>query len=306
MSVFVLARIATPVVFVYVPLLFAWLAVACRGRGRLIWGALATVVVCVGVDAFFVEPRALEVTEVRVESENLAKPIRIGLFSDIQLDTFGAYEKQAFATLMAGKPDVILLAGDYIQADSEPERLAFRAQVNAYLREIHFGAPLGVFAVQGNMEVENDWPSLFEGLGVTTFERSNRVVRDAFSVAGLTLDDSFRQGQSFERTPGKLSIALGHAPDFALGQHGADLLVAGHTHGGQVRLPFVGPLLTFSGVPRAWAAGVTTLPYGGTLVVSRGVGVERREAPQLRFLCRPQLMFITVSPRRSSPAPNQQ
>jgi len=76
----------------------------------------------------------------------------------------------------------------------------------------------------------------------------------------------------------------------------ADLLLAGHTHGGQVQLPLIGPLMTLSIVPRAWASGHTALPWGGDLVVSRGVGMERREAPELRFLCRPQVVIVEVEP----------
>jgi predicted MPP superfamily phosphohydrolase len=90
---------------------------------------------------------------------------------------------------------------------------------------------------------------------------------------------------------------MGHRPDFALGEVDSDLLVAGHTHGGQVRLPFFGPVMTLSNVPRSWAAGVTKLPGNRTLVVSRGIGMERGGAPELRFLCRPELVVLTIVPR---------
>ena len=91
-------------------------------------------------------------------------------------------------------------------------------------------------------------------------------------------------------------VVFGHGPDFALGAVDADLLVAGHTHGGQVRLPIIGPLLTYSTIPRAWAAGVTALSGGRTLVVSRGVGMERAHAPRLRFRCKPEIVIIDVLP----------
>jgi predicted MPP superfamily phosphohydrolase len=92
-------------------------------------------------------------------------------------------------------------------------------------------------------------------------------------------------------------IVLGHAPDFALGNVQGDLFVAGHTHGGQVRLPIIGPIITFSRVPRHMAAGVTELAGGRTLVVSRGTGMERGYAPRMRFLCRPELVVIEIAPR---------
>ncbi len=81
-----------------------------------------------------------------------------------------------------------------------------------------------------------------------------------------------------------------------LGPVEADLLIAGHTHGGQVRLPLIGPLLNLSRVPRGWIAGATTLAPGRTLIVSRGIGMERANAPRLRFLCRPELVVIDLVP----------
>lgn len=110
------------------------------------------------------------------------------------------------------------------------------------------------------------------------------------------MEDSFTSSLSVAPAD-RFHIVLGHSPDFALGRVEADLLVAGHTHGGQVRLPGLGPLLTMSRVPRSWAAGVTSLQDGRTLVVSRGIGMERGAAPRLRFLCRPELVVIDVVPR---------
>jgi hypothetical protein len=95
---------------------------------------------------------------------------------------------------------------------------------------------------------------------------------------------------------GKYHVMLGHLPNFALRDGDADLLVAGHTHGGQVRVPFFGPIITHSLIPRSWAAGVTDLGNGRTLIVSRGIGMERGVAPRLRFLCRPQLIVVDLMP----------
>jgi predicted MPP superfamily phosphohydrolase len=91
-------------------------------------------------------------------------------------------------------------------------------------------------------------------------------------------------------------VVLGHSPNFALAPIDADLLIAGHTHGGQFCLPLIGPLMTNAEVPRRWASGATKLPGGATLVVSRGVGMERGAAPRLRFLCRPELAIIDLTP----------
>ena len=94
----------------------------------------------------------------------------------------------------------------------------------------------------------------------------------------------------------KFHIVLGHSPNFSLGDVDADLLIAGHTHGGQVQLPLLGPLLTLTVAPRTWASGVTPIAPGKMLVVSRGIGMERANAPRLRFLCRPEVVVIDIVP----------
>jgi predicted MPP superfamily phosphohydrolase len=73
-----------------------------------------------------------------------------------------------------------------------------------------------------------------------------------------------------------------------------DLVLAGQTHGGQVQVPLVGPLTTASGVPREVAAGGLHRLDGTRIYVSRGVGVERGQAPRLRLGAVPEVSLITL------------
>ena len=205
--------------------------------------------------------------------------------------------------LMDEKPDLILMAGDYLQADTQEDWQVLRDQMKEFLDNQGFRAPLGVYGVGGNTDFQR-WPEIFDGLDVVTFQETRSECGGHFYVTGLSIEDSFDPAMSVFRKgldskPDKpFHIVLGHAPDYALSDEvDADLLVAGHTHGGQVRLPWIGPLVTFSQVPRSWAAGMTKLDDEKWLVVSRGVGMERRDAPRLRFLCRPQLVVINVVPK---------
>ena len=94
----------------------------------------------------------------------------------------------------------------------------------------------------------------------------------------------------------RFTIILGHNPNFSLKRPKADLYLAGHTHGGQVQLPFIGPLITLSDVPKEQAHGRSDLPDGTTLIVSRGIGMERYDAPRLRFFCPPEIVVIDLIP----------
>jgi predicted MPP superfamily phosphohydrolase len=72
------------------------------------------------------------------------------------------------------------------------------------------------------------------------------------------------------------------------------LLVAGHTHGGQVQIPFFGPPITLSRVPRSVAAGGFHSLDGRAIYVSRGIGNERGWAPRVRFLAPPEVSLLTL------------
>ena len=81
-----------------------------------------------------------------------------------------------------------------------------------------------------------------------------------------------------------------------LPQSRIDLVVSGHTHGGQIVVPFFGPIMTLSHVPRSVAAGGLHQIDGNYIYVSRGVGCERMQAPRIRFLCPPEISLLTLKP----------
>jgi predicted MPP superfamily phosphohydrolase len=264
-----------------------------RRTGAALLG-MAALLLGIGFDAFVVEPHWLEVSRMEIRSDKVERPMKIVVIADIQTDNVGDYEADVLRRAMAEHPDLILLPGDYVQASGE-----LRAQqvmkLRALLHEVNFGAPLGVFAVQGNTDAPG-WGDIFRDLPVTTIPVTRQISTEFFDLTALSILDSGRGSPRVEATK-KFHITMGHRPDFALGEVDSDLLVAGHTHGGQVRLPFFGPVMTLSNVPRSWAAGVTKLPGNRTLVVSRGIGMERGGAPELRFLCRPELVVLTIVPR---------
>ncbi|MCA8959931.1 MAG: metallophosphoesterase [Planctomycetes bacterium] len=256
-------------------------------------------IIAVAIDAFVIEPRWLEVTEYRVETDALDAPLRIVVLSDIQTDRIGEYEETVLRAALAAEPDLILLPGDFVQMVDPDSYEGLSTQMRELFRRVGLRAPLGVFAVEGNVD-HPGWTMIFDGLGVTCFERSGEVELDRLRITGLSLSESHALHRSIRsEDDDRFHIVVGHYPDFALGDVEADLLVAGHTHGGQVQFPGFGPPITLSRVPRSWAAGgCFEVPGKGTLVVSRGIGVERGNAPRLRFLCRPELVVIDVVPRQ--------
>lgn len=296
---FGMAQLLAWATFLHAPLFLTGVGLLYRPlRPPLATGALA-LALCLGLiaaDAFMIEPHWLEVSHVEIASAKLSEPVRVVILADVQTDKPGSYEARVLEETMAQKPDLILFAGDYIHLGRRSRGYGVEmAALRDLIADAGVRAPLGVYAVAGNVDRPGQWTQIFAGLPVTTTEQTTRFDLGPLVLTGLGMQDAF--GTSlYLPTEERFHIVLGHSPNFSLAPVGGDLLVAGHTHGGQVQLPFIGPLLTLSVVPRDWASGVTEIGPDRTLIVSRGIGMERANAPRLRFLCRPELVVVDLIP----------
>ncbi len=235
----------------------------------------------------------------------LDSPLRIVLLADIQADRVTEYERRVFEKTLRLKPDLILLAGDYLQC---PDRKAYHRQVRLLQQmcnDLSFTAPLGVFAVPGHSESCNGH-DCFDGTDVRWLtNRSITLARPNLSICltGLSLDTGgtlleIPPHLLAELSPSCFNIFLSHQPDFVLdlpAGHAIDLCLVGHTHGGQICLPLVGALTTACRIPRSQAHGLHCI-NGTSTCISRGVGMERGWAPPLRFLCPPEIVVLDLVP----------
>jgi predicted MPP superfamily phosphohydrolase len=293
--------------------LFCVLAPLVIARGAERRGARGIALVALGlvaegcyVWARCVEPYRLEVTHHEIRSERLAglgEPLTIAVLSDLQTDALGSFEAEVFAAMDAERPDLVLVPGDLLQlpADDSPGSAAReRAELVALFDGLRHRPRLGFLMVDGDCELPG--AGLPEA-GVRLLEDEvARFEDEHLQVIGLTRRSSRRAFDERLAAAARgfdgLTLVLGHAPEFArtATEAGVPLLcVAGHTHGGQVQLPLIGPLITLSHMPRAIAAG-GLFPLGDSwLCVSRGIGMERGYAPRIRFLCRPELVVLRLS-----------
>lgn len=269
----------------------AWLLVACA------W---------IGVQASWIEPHWLVLEQATVElpaARTGTTPIRVGVLADIQTDHVGAHEHEAVDLLLAEKPDLILLPGDLFQADWRDHPGEWEKFRELLMR---LDAPAGAFVVVGDVDTPHELRRLTEGTPVQLLlDQAVRLdVGDRkVELLGLYSARLARQPhvalQQFEEEPGEdaVRIAFAHHPDVSLhlsGEGRIDLVVAGHTHGGQVVVPFFGPPMTLSRIPRHMAAGGLHELGGSPLYVSRGVGMERTQAPRIRLFCRPEVSLIEL------------
>jgi predicted MPP superfamily phosphohydrolase len=285
--------------FLHMPLFFTAAGILLfRERKWFAYGLLLLTLLILGVagEAFLIEPHKLEVTHTTLYSSKLDQAVTVALLADIQTDNPGPYEEQVLALTAAENPDLVLLAGDYLQIYDLENYLSAVLKFQNIFEKAHLDPPLGIFALRGDAE-RDDWTVIFQDLGVETFELTDSLDLGTLTLTGISLLDSENPEMSIQGSE-KYHITFGHNPNYSLGEIDADLLLAGHTHGGQFQLPVIGPLLTISLVPRDWASGLTEISPGQYLLVSRGIGMERGYAPRMRFLCRPELVVLEIKPVR--------
>ncbi len=314
-DLFAVFRLISAAVFFHGTLLAVGAAWIWRGSWRLgagLNGLLAITLLTTAYHIWLIEPTWLEVTRAEIASSKIERPLRIVVIADLQTEDFGEYEQGVLRLAFAEKPDVILWAGDYVQSPMPNEQYR---KINEFLKANPYAPPLGAYAVAGNVD-SPQWPTMFEGTDVVVVHQTEAFMLGGVRLTCLSLGDSYNglfdllardipvraaieaSAASASDQSGSTAyhIIVGHVPNFARGRNDGDLLLAGHTHGGQVRIPGIGPLIANCWVPRSWASGTTELGDGRRLIVSRGIGMERGEAPQIRFFCRPQLLVIELLP----------
>jgi hypothetical protein len=193
------------------------------------------------------------------------------------------------------EPDVVLLLGDYVHRGAR--YIAPGIAPFAKLR-----ARDGVYAVLGNhdhWDGQADTLRALRAAGVESLVNRSVVLRrrgDPLVVAGVGdwMEDEQRLDVALAgRAPGQPRIVMSHNPDYAESlppSERVDLLVSGHTHGGQVSLPGYGAPLLPSRYGRKYQQGLVEGPRS-KVYVTRGVSTI---APPVRLFCRPEVTAITL------------
>jgi hypothetical protein len=197
----------------------------------------------------------------------------------------------------AAAPDVILLPGDFIaDRDYQPTRApTAEDEIAAVLGRLR--APLGVYAVLGNHDWWHHGPrfaAALERRGIRVLENDARAIDAGLWVAGIG-DHSTghsRPAQALDKVPPRAHLlVMMHDPASFLDLPPVPgLVVAAHTHGGQVFLPGIGAPIVPGAAPRAWAYGWIT-HQGRQMYVTSGLGVS---ILPVRFNMRPEWVLFTL------------
>jgi uncharacterized protein len=263
------------------------------------------------------EADSLSLETLQVPIRGLERPLRLAQLSDIHWDDGPTVRwsliEEAIEQIRIAQVDLVMLTGDYVNFDPSPI-----SELAPYLGKIP--SRLGIYAVLGNHD--NSTP------------HSNRTIKAAFNKANITVLENtwtdvggialagtgdfwtgpYEPGRIFtDLGKRKPTVLLSHNPDsfWQFGEQRVDLQLSGHTHGGQVRLPLVGPLLAWRtrighylpelsrSIPRGQAitrSGSWEGKYhqgDNHLYVSRGLGRFRR----LSIGCPPEVTIIDLVPK---------
>lgn len=244
----------------------------------------------------------------------LRSPLRVAFLTDLHYGLY-IFERQIRAwvdTANAARPDLVLLGGDFLDVRSDVDPAPLLTEL-ARLR-----APLGVYAVWGNhdygsfgaydrgvlgqgipgwAERREQVAAAFAAAGITVLRNVGRAVRDDLWVGGV--DDLWRGEPDAAAAlagagEGQASVLLSHNPDLLPDlPRRVGLVLSGHTHGGQIRLPVVGAPVVPSRYGQRYAMGWVQGAHGTPGYVSRGLGVS---GLPLRNLCSPEVTLLSLRP----------
>jgi predicted MPP superfamily phosphohydrolase len=287
-------------------------------RQFLMAGGTSALAMAGAGDAFAIEPAfRLTLAQWRVPHRHwpqAAPPLKVGIITDlhaVELYMPVSRIEAIVARMNALKPDIIVLLGDYVASlvrlTLKPVPVPEIARVLGGLR-----APLGVYAVHGN----HDWWSdavpvinaTFPKAGIQVLQnQAHRLSHNGvrFWVAGLgdqlAYDRRPARRRGVDDLPGTLAqidddspiLLLAHEPDiFVRAPDRVTVTFSGHTHGGQVYLPFIGRPVIPSAYGQRFAYG--HIEEGGRhLIVSSGLGVT---GIPVRFMVPPEIALVTVGP----------
>ena len=268
------------------------------------WITAVIILLCVVllVYVFEIEPKWIDVTHTEIKiSHNPRNPAcKLLVISDLHAAGDG-HEK--FLGEVVGEInkiseteeiEAVIIGGDMIDYKKE---------------EIKFLAPLKniehkkVYAVLGNHDYGRGWShkeiadeveEYMENSGIDVLRNENRMICDGrIWIVGIDSlwSNRYDLDKAFDNNSELPQVLVSHNPDiiYVLGDRHPDLIIAGHTHGGQVKVPFIGPVFMPSSVGETCSEGLCEV-NGRKIYITRGIGGN----PRVRFLSRPEISVIEV------------
>jgi predicted MPP superfamily phosphohydrolase len=245
--------------------------------------------------SYLYEPRHLEVVNLRIGVRDLPSRLEgltIGQISDLHIQQVEGLHADAVARLQSLQPDVVFVTGDFVNQDSAVgETIDLLGNLTP---------ALGVWGVAGNWDrgagaVDDLARGLRGTRGGRFLVNEAAQLESGLWVAGVDdpasdLDDLGAAIQGIPRRAPRLLLAHSPAIAASLPMARFDLVMVGHTHGGQVNLPMLNGTWLKDPPDRAYPHGLYSA-HGSPLYVNRGIGTTRLP---IRIECPPEITFVTL------------
>ncbi len=269
------------------------------------WAVINLAASAVEYYSLYIEPFDLRVTTLKLPGPAFFRdrPLRILQLADPHIERLTRRDRQVLTRVKELKPDMIVLTGDYLNYDYASDPRAIQ-DGRAFLTQLQ--APRGVYAISGSRFVDRPeiMTQLFADLKITVLNDQTQTFKiggNELYLVGVRNENSKTRDRLAltelmkQASPGAYSLLLYHTPDLieAAAENGVNLYLAGHTHGGQIRFPLIGAVVTLSAYGRKYASGQHTLGPT-TLYTCRGLGLEGLNLPRARFLCPPEMVIIEL------------
>ncbi|MBE7709800.1 MAG: metallophosphoesterase [Cyanobacteria bacterium SIG32] len=254
---------------------------------------LIGIILTLGIYSVFVEPNKLEITNYTIQDESL-QGIKIVFASDFHIKPNQQKRLEKIVELInLQNPDLVLSAGDFVcghlkHTTMPPEDIA------KGLGKVK--SKYGFYTTLGNHDLWHDTEEFTKNLEANNIKVLNNANKKiivngkTIYIAGIQYQPSMIQISNAIDNTQKPTIMLTHSPDEfkKIPQDYVNLILAGHTHGGQIRIPFIGPLFTASSYGDKYAKGFIE-EDGKKMITTTGIGTS---ILPIRFNCPPEIVII--------------
>ncbi len=238
----------------------------------------------------FVEPNLISVKKITLKSKGI-KNLRIAFVSDFHLSKFSKTRlNRIINKINSYNPDIVLSGGDYVIMHRADVSMDMEYAANQLSK---VKTKYGVYSVMGNHDYFKDNKYIKSALtshGIKVLENSNVKIdtdNGALYLAGISdMQTTIYDLDKALRGTTPPIILLSHSPDIApLARNRVNLVLSGHTHGGQVRIPFFGAIV----VPSKYGKRYETGFKENLIYISKGLGTS---ILRLRFNCPPEITIV--------------
>ncbi|MDR0943751.1 MAG: metallophosphoesterase [Ruminococcus sp.] len=243
----------------------------------------------------------LKTSYITIENDKITSPVRFAVITDLHSCYYGENQKTLIEAIEKANPDAVLLVGDILD-DKKSDK-------NSEIFIEMISDKYTCYYVSGNHEARSgkldDFKTFLKNLNVTVLtDEVDKIVINGQTIQLAGIDDPSTGGYAFdlrlfetaEKTDfEEFSVLLSHRPELVeeYNKYAFDLVLSGHAHGGQWRLPFVDISLIApnQGLFPKYTSGLYDL-QNGKIAVSRGLARESTLIP--RIYNRPEILIITV------------